>query len=77
MLDMFTKAKAIFLEKMATEQLTEIAGWAFASVTTANPLHITFDEFKVAINKNFDFFDWKGNTEDLMDKLDDLSKSLA
>lgn len=76
-LDVFLKAKAVFLEKNATDLLSEIVGWAFSSVVGANPQRITFDEFKVGLNKNFDFFDWKGATEDLMDKLDDLSKTLA
>jgi hypothetical protein len=28
------------------------------------------------MNRNFDLFDWKGIAEDLMDKIDELAKSL-
>lgn len=74
--DLFTKAKDLFLSSQAKDKIAETVGYAFASVTTAAPDHITFDEFKVAMARNYDLFDFKGISEDMMDHIDDMSKTI-
>lgn len=74
-LALFTKAKDKFLSTQADAKIAETVGWAFSAVTTAVPDRITFEEFKVAMARNYDLFDWKGISEDFMDRIDDMSKT--